>query len=294
MPPKKGKTMDITAFVGNNTVNELPSGPSGRDEGEYYSRGPPRDRVDRERDRYADSGSGAGDNWRREGPRGGGGGAFERRDDRGFGGRDRDGGFERRPRDNFGRDGGSGSRDATDNWRTAPRDGPRAGAGESGSSKWSSDRSNRFDMGDAPSEDTRPPHLRFKKNSQDVRSAVADPEPDLRLPSGPASSRAAADAGPAASFPRRSAKPAAEPAVKESKRPKRDVDLAPNLLARTMATGDGKSALEKALNDRSSIDEKGLANSFARLSLDKFTPTEAALVIVNSLVDKKLTAGARC
>lgn len=312
MPPKKGKTMDISMFIGDSK-NELPTGPMARDESEggYYNNR----RTDRgggewggRRDDRRDDGPAASDtnnDWRGGGRQtrptssfGGGSSFGGRRDEGGFARRD-EGGFGRRD-DRPARGGG----DAGDsgNWR-------RGGVDNKAPDRFTSDRSNRFDAmgtrdntwGPGPRDgsrdtDTRPAHLRnmFKKNdsAQDVRSTRTTGTQDPRyqsaaqdLPSAPAAT--AARAAPDGGFARR---PAKAEVVPEKKRRPRDIELAPELQQKSVVAGDGlHSALEKAIKNRTSINEEGLIASFQQLDLGEYSSNDAGVVIANSLVDKKIT-----
>jgi len=76
-------------------------------------------------------------------------------------------------------------------------------------------------------------------------------------------------------------------------RTKRDVDLAPELAALNLLTAEkAKTPLEAAIDNLNSlIEAKDLASSFQRLDLNRAPISDATVVLGNSLIDNKFTAG---
>ncbi len=206
---------------------------------------------------------------------GGGDRASDSADWRGTGSRD---GRAIRPRDE-GRDFRSRvGHDATPfNWRRGEN--PRPGESLERSSdrdlfsnrNSNSSNHNRFDSMSSPRQESQ--DARFARN----RDSESHPEESFSAPA-PAPKVVAAPV---------ETKPA------QPLRTKRDVDLAPELAALNLLTAEkAKTPLEAAIDNLNSlIEAKDLASSFQRLDLNRAPISDATVVLGNSLIDNKFTAG---
>lgn len=173
----------------------------------------------------------------------------------------------------------SSKADDSNQWRrTGPSHGPAR-------SSWGSDRnspapfstSNRFETRsrnpweDNNSGDSRPAHLRnrFHRGTQDSR--VATPIPVPRMTTAQPKKRV-------------------EKAAPTYERKKRGGQLSDNIKTNLISADQMRSPLEVAIDEHRDISSKELTASMKRLDLDVTPVADAALILCNSLHDKKFTA----